>query len=118
MSVRVLQPTLAALQQDAYPRLRSLEVECWPQQISVARSMGLSEGWVARLTQARPHGRTALAVRRVTAGTPAATLLREGDLLLMANDRVLAGFPDLCDAESAAAFVILVHTHTHTHTHT
>lgn len=58
-------------------------------------SLGLSEEWVKKLEKANPHRRTALAVRRLTAGAPAADLLREGDLILSANNTPVTNFRDL-----------------------
>ena len=58
-------------------------------------SLGLSEEWVKKLEKANPRRRTALAVRRFTAGTPAAELMREGDLILSANDTPVTNFRDL-----------------------
>ncbi len=59
----------------------SLEAEFDAVPISAARRLGLDEGWVARL-ESLDGPRQALSVSRVVAGSPAAGVLREGDLLL------------------------------------
>ena len=70
--------------------------------------MGLSETWVERLVAARPHSRMVMSVRRLTAGTPAAALLKEGDLLLTAGGTVLSSFHDVAASEMHADTVALV----------
>jgi S1-C subfamily serine protease len=50
--------------------------------ISAARKLGLSDAWVSRLEAIDGTQRQALSVARVVAGSPAAAVLREGDLLL------------------------------------
>jgi S1-C subfamily serine protease len=62
--------------------LYSLEVEFEAVPISAARKLGLSDAWVSRLEAIDGTQRQALSVARVVAGSPAAAVLREGDLLL------------------------------------
>jgi S1-C subfamily serine protease len=65
--------------------LYSLEVEFQAVPISTARELGLDDAWVARLEALDGAQRQALSVSRVVAGSPAAAVLREGDLLLAVN---------------------------------
>jgi S1-C subfamily serine protease len=78
---------------------RSLGVELEPRPLAEARALGLPEA-AAREVEARDGtSRRLLAVRRVTASTPAAELLEAGDLLLAVGE-VLA--PSFRDVERAA----------------
>ncbi len=62
--------------------LHSLEAELIPVPLSGARKLGLSDGWVQRLEQHSPDRRQALSISRLVGGSPAAKLLRSGDLIL------------------------------------
>ncbi len=86
---------------DAYKEgrtLRSLEAELQPLPLSIARTLGLDDGWIQRLSS---HGasRQVMGVARVVAGTPAARVLQSGDLLLAIDGRPVAGYREL-DAAS------------------
>ena len=74
----VMEMVEAALRYTPY----SLEVEFDTVPISAARKLGLSDEWVARLEALNGLQRQALSIARVVAGSPAAGVLREGDLLL------------------------------------
>jgi S1-C subfamily serine protease len=76
---------------DARP-LHSLEVEFEAVPISQARKLGLTEAWVQRFEAAGDVRRQVLSVARVVAGSPAAELLREGDLLLAVDGRPVSRF--------------------------
>ncbi len=67
--------------------LYSLEVELGTVPISTARELGLDAAWVSRLEAAGGDRRQALSITRVVAGSPAASVLREGDLLLAVDGR-------------------------------
>jgi S1-C subfamily serine protease len=62
--------------------LYSLEAEFATVPISTARELGLDAAWVSRLEAVGGDRRQALSITRVVAGSPAASVLREGDLLL------------------------------------
>jgi len=80
-----------AVVKDARP-LHSLEVEFEAVPISQARKLGLPEAWVQRFESAGDVHRQVLSVARVVAGSPAAELLREGDLLLAVDGRPVSRF--------------------------
>ena len=80
-----------AVVKDARP-LYSLEVEFEAVPISQARKLGLPEAWVQRFEAAGDVHRQVLSVARVVAGSPAAELLREGDLLLAVDGRPVSRF--------------------------
>ena len=75
-------------------QLRSLEVELWKVAVATARHHGLTQEWVDRL-QEHDCKHQALIVKRLVAGSPAASALVEGDLLLSANGQVVTRFRDL-----------------------
>eukprot|EP00898_Chlorokybus_atmophyticus_P002713 jgi/Chlat1/3442/Chrsp23S03767 len=77
-----------------------LDVELHPLPLSKARDFGLSESWIKMLSAKDPRRRQVLQVRGCVAGSPAADVLRPGDLLLQANGRPIICFRDVsrtCD---------------------
>jgi S1-C subfamily serine protease len=70
----------------------SLEVELLGIPLASARSLGLDEAWARLLESDDPDRRQALQVLRVVAGTPAARLLRPGDLILSVDGEVVNSF--------------------------
>lgn len=74
---------------------RSLGAELAPITLADARDLGLNDAAAAALAEHSPRRRQALLVARVVAGTPAAALLREGDLLLSADGQPLVTFRDV-----------------------
>jgi len=75
-------PEVDALRRGETPAVGDLGIELETVSIVDARSRGLGEEAANRLLAADRTRREVFAVRRVTAGTPASELLREGDLLL------------------------------------
>jgi S1-C subfamily serine protease len=73
----------------------SLEAEFEALPISAARKLGLPDAWVSKLETHSPGHRQVLAVSRVVAGTPAARVLKEGDLLLAADGQTLNRFREV-----------------------
>jgi S1-C subfamily serine protease len=73
----------------------SMEAEFDAVPITEARKRGLDDAWVARLEALDPAHRQALSVARVVAGSPAAEVLREGDLLLAVNGKPVNRFRDV-----------------------
>jgi pro-apoptotic serine protease NMA111 len=62
--------------------LRSLEAELAPVSLADARRLGLPDNWVQTLIAHDAQQRQALVVARLVAGSPAAKVLRTGDVLL------------------------------------
>ncbi len=77
---------------------RSLGAELWPIPLVEARARGLSDASAMAVARGNGRPRRLLEVDRVDAGTPAAALLEEGDLLL-AVDAIRA--PNLAEVEQA-----------------
>ncbi len=73
----------------------SLEAEFETVSIAEARKLGLPANWVAKLEKAGGANRQLLRVSRLVAGSPAATSLRDGDLLLAVNGRPVNRFRDV-----------------------
>lgn len=73
----------------------SLEAEFVYVPLFAARNMGVDEGWIARLENNNPLRRRALSIVRLVAGTPAARLLRNGDMLLAVDGRVVTSYREL-----------------------
>jgi pro-apoptotic serine protease NMA111 len=80
--------------------LHSLETELTVQPLASAQEIGLSGDWVRKLAQQNPISRQALTVVRLVGGSPASSLLQQGDLLLAIDARVVTRFKDV---ESAVA---------------
>jgi S1-C subfamily serine protease len=74
---------------------RTLGVELMALNISEARDRGLSDEQARRLESHDPKGRRVLSVLRRTAGSPSASLLREGDLLLSIDGEPVTRFRDV-----------------------
>ncbi len=72
--------------------LHSLEVELWPVPLSAGRKLGLSDEAVRRLEKHDPKRRQVLSVMRLVAGSPAASLLETGDLLLAVDGQPVNNF--------------------------
>ena len=86
----------------------SIEAEFGAVPIAEARKRGLGDAWVARLESHNPAHRQALGVSRVVAGSPAAEVLREGDLLLAVNGSTVNRFRDVEIATRAPRVTVTV----------
>jgi S1-C subfamily serine protease len=73
---------------------RSLDVELGHLGLVEARALGLPETWVRKLV-AHDEKRRVLSVRRLSWGSPAAEVLRGGDLLLAIDDRTVTGLREV-----------------------
>ena len=73
----------------------SLEAELGYTPLFAARKLGLDEGWLDRLESHSSSARRALSVTRLVAGTPAADLLRNGDMILAVDGNVVTSFREL-----------------------
>ena len=73
----------------------SLEAEFDYAPLFAARKMGVNEEWVKRLEDNNPVRRRALSIKRLVAGTPAAELLENGDMVLAIDGKVVTSFREL-----------------------
>jgi S1-C subfamily serine protease len=75
--------------------IASLEAELQVVPLAAARKLGLDEAWTRRLEAHSPARRQALGVGRLVAGTPAASLLQTGDLLLAMDGQPVNRFREV-----------------------
>ena len=101
----VLEAVAAA--RDGKP-LYSLEAEFEALSIAAARKLGLPAGWVEKLETRNPTHRQVLAVSRVAAGSGAAKVLQEGDLLLAINGVALNRFREVEEATQSPRVQVTV----------
>jgi S1-C subfamily serine protease len=73
----------------------SLEAEFVYAPLFSARKMGVDEAWVERLEENNPVRRRALSISRLVAGTSAAELLQNGDMVLAIDGEVVTSFREL-----------------------
>ena len=76
----------------------SLEAEFVYAPLFAARKMGVDESWVKRLEDKDPLRRRALSITRIVAGTPAAELLQNGDVILAIDGEVVTSYRELENA--------------------
>jgi pro-apoptotic serine protease NMA111 len=76
-------------------RLYSFEAEFDVESLASARKLGLSDDWVRKFEDHDPQRRQVLSIDRLVAGTPAASLLEPGDLLLAIDGKVVNRFREV-----------------------
>lgn len=81
--------------------LYSAEAEFGLLSLAEARRLGLGEEWIGRMSAHDPERRQVLTIERTVAGSPAAALLRPGDLLLAVDGRIVNSFSDVSAAVRA-----------------
>jgi S1-C subfamily serine protease len=81
--------------------LYSAEAEFGLLSLAEARRLGLGEEWIGRVSAHNPQRRQVLTIERTVAGSPAAQLLRPGDLLLAVDGRIVNSFSDVSAAVRA-----------------
>ena len=86
----------------------SLEAELGYTPLFAARKLGLDEEWLDKLESHNPGGRRALSVSRLVAGTPAAKLLRNGDMILAVDGKLVTTFRELERAVQKEEVVLTV----------
>jgi pro-apoptotic serine protease NMA111 len=75
--------------------LYSFEAEFNVQSLAAARELGLPDSWVRRFEAHNAERRQVLGIDRLVAGSPAATLLEPGDLLLAVDGKVVNRFREV-----------------------
>jgi len=73
----------------------SLEAELVPQPLAGARRLGLSDDWLRKLEIASPNQRQVMSIVRLVGGSPAVGRLKQGDILLAINDKVVTRFREV-----------------------
>ncbi|MGH0036870.1 MAG: trypsin-like peptidase domain-containing protein [Myxococcota bacterium] len=87
---------------------RSLGVELEPLTLADARDRGLSDAQAAAVEEHDPARRRLLAIKRVAADVPAASVLEAGDILLRVAGRTVTRFHEVESAAQAAAVSLTV----------
>ncbi|TPX34042.1 hypothetical protein SmJEL517_g03183 [Synchytrium microbalum] len=90
-----IQPVLAKLQQHSTSPIRGFSVELTPVQMSRARDMGLSDGWVKKVEEANPKKRQLFVVRQIVTGSNTCETLKELDLILTINGKILTRISEM-----------------------
>ena len=75
--------------------LYSVEAEFNVQSLAAAGELGLPDEWVRRLEDHSPQHRQVLGIDRLVAGSPAASLLEPGDLLLAIDGKAVNRFREV-----------------------
>jgi hypothetical protein len=73
----------------------SLEVELVPQPLAAARRLGLSDEWLRKLETASPNQRQVLSIVRLVGGSPAVGRLKQGDMILAIDEKVVTRFREV-----------------------
>ena len=73
----------------------SLEAELGYTPLFAARKLGLDEEWLDKLETHNPGGRRVLTVTRLVAGSNAARQLRNGDMILAVDNKLVSTFREL-----------------------
>jgi S1-C subfamily serine protease len=89
MPIGLVERTVDPLRAGRTPVWRSLEIELTSLSLAEARNRGLPDELARQLEEHDSKRRRVLSVRRLVAGSPAAGLLREGDLLVDVNGRTV-----------------------------
>jgi len=93
VAIGVVQDMLRRVQGDQL--LYSLEAELVPQPLAAARRLGLSDAWLRKLELASPNQRQVLSIVRLVGGSPAVGRLKQGDILLAVDGKVLTRFREV-----------------------
>ncbi|KAJ3026655.1 UNVERIFIED_CONTAM: serine protease [Siphonaria sp. JEL0065] len=73
----------------------TLEAELTYAQVAHARVLGLPDSWVKKIEGTHLSRRNVLIVRRVTSGTAAVKLLKEGDMILAVDGEATTNYMDI-----------------------
>jgi len=86
----------------------SLEAEFVYAPLFAARKMGVDEKWITRLEENNPVRRRALSVTRLVADSPAARLLKNGDMVLAVDGNVVTSYRALENAVQKPEVVVTI----------
>src|SRR6187399_1154957 len=93
VAIGVVQDMLRRVQ--AKQPVYSLEAELVPQPLAAARRLGLSDEWLRKLEIASPNQRQVLSIVRLVGGSPAVGKLKQGDIILSIDDKVVTKFREV-----------------------
>ncbi|KAI9599351.1 trypsin-like cysteine/serine peptidase domain-containing protein [Syncephalis fuscata] len=95
LHVNTIRPILEPLRLGQRPQLRVLSVELVPVQMVQARHMGVSDDWVRQVEVANPQRHQLFMIRRVETASVASQWLKDLDLILAINGKVLTRMVEL-----------------------
>ena len=93
VAIGVVQDMLRRVQ--AKKPVFSLEAELVPQPLAAARRLGLPDDWLRKLEIASPNQRQVMSIVRLVGGSPAVGRLKQGDILLAIDDKVVTKFREI-----------------------
>jgi hypothetical protein len=76
-------------EEHVHVQLRSLNAELMPVQMAQAAAMGLSDEWISKVEKANPAKHQLFMIRRTEAGYESSKVLKELDLILAINGKVI-----------------------------
>ncbi|KAI8391518.1 trypsin-like cysteine/serine peptidase domain-containing protein [Radiomyces spectabilis] len=94
-------PILEKLQRGESPTLQSLNIELMPVQMAQATTMGLSDEWISRVEEANPAKHQLFMILRTEVGSDSAKQLKEHDVILAINDKVITRMSEMSVVENA-----------------
>lgn len=92
--IEVVLPVLDKIRSGQIPKLKGLAIELTPNPISYSRQMGVSDEWVQKIAEANPRRRQLFVVHHVECGTPTASVLKDLDIILSLNGKVVSRITD------------------------
>ena len=92
---RLAQQMLETVRQGEAARFRDMGAELQSISLAEARKRGLPEAWALKLERHNPARRSVFYTIRLVAGTAAAGLLREGDMILAIDGKVVNSYREV-----------------------
>ncbi|KAJ8653489.1 hypothetical protein O0I10_010817 [Lichtheimia ornata] len=89
LHISTIMPVLSRLQRDEPVNLRTLNIELTPVQMAQAGSMGLSDEWIRKVQDANQAKHQVFMIRRTEAESESTKVLKELDLILAVNGKVI-----------------------------
>ncbi|KAI7875288.1 trypsin-like serine protease [Lichtheimia hyalospora FSU 10163] len=89
LHISTIMPVLSRLQRDEPVNLRTLNIELTPVQMAQAASMGLSDEWIRKVQDANQAKHQVFMIRRTEAESESTKVLKELDLILAVNGKVI-----------------------------
>ncbi|KAJ1942494.1 hypothetical protein FBU59_003182, partial [Linderina macrospora] len=109
LDAALLKPTLDALRLGHPPDIRSLDIELWTVRLAAARTLGLSAERIRAVEVAHAESPRLLYVLGLLASeSPAAKLLRTGDVLLEMNSKPVHDISDIAVIHGAKSVDLVV----------
>lgn len=89
LHISTIMPVLSRLQRDEPVNLRTLNIELTPVNMAQATSMGLSDEWIRKVQDANQAKHQVFMIRRTEAESESTKVLKELDLILAVNGKVI-----------------------------